>query len=294
MSHALQLLVKWCVVAPVICIAEVVVILFDLIVSRYLVAAAVVGVFWVPAYFVFDAGSRSFFWPTLLLGMLLCGLWEGCPIFTIRDYVARFGLVQSRDDAVSAFTKWSAASFHQSISSGANETLREHVLPPFDFTQATALSPAERLDRCIQRAREISADYPMFDNAPAVPDRGGTPVELDALADSIGTPLPDEYREFLSRCRYLCLADGINIGGLDHNGVLVAEPLWRSDRHRPGRGLLVIGAYWRFGDGDQLMIDLEDPAFPVLLCLHEHGPRLEPFAPSFSLALWRLVYEARD
>jgi len=96
MWQILQVLAKWCIIAPLLCVAEVVVIVFDLVVSRYLVAAAVVGVFWLPAYFVLDAGRRSFFWPPLVLGMLLCGLWEGCPIFTIRDYVAKFGLVQSR------------------------------------------------------------------------------------------------------------------------------------------------------------------------------------------------------
>jgi hypothetical protein len=39
------------------------------------------------------------------------------------------------------------------------------------------------------------------------------------------------------------------------------------------------------------MFDLTDPARPVVAYLHEHGPLFENYAPSFSLALWRLVHE---
>jgi hypothetical protein len=46
--------------------------------------------------------------------------------------------------------------------------------------------------------------------------------------------------------------------------------------------------------GDQLMFDLSKPAQPVVAYLHEHGPRIELFAPSFSLALWRLVSDLED
>ena len=86
----------------------------------------------------------------------------------------------------------------------------------------------------------------------------------------------------------------MNIGGFDHNGVHVAESVWLSDDHMPNRRLLVFGAFWRFADGDQLLIDLDDPTFPVIAYLHEHGPLFERYAPSFSLALWRLVHETED
>jgi hypothetical protein len=53
----------------------------------------------------------------------------------------------------------------------------------------------------------------------------------------------------------------------------------------------VFGHYWRYADGDQLLFDLDDPATPVVAYLHEHGPLYEQYAPSFSLALWRMVNE---
>jgi hypothetical protein len=89
--------------------------------------------------------------------------------------------------------------------------------------------------------------------------------------------------------RYLLLGDGMNIGGLDHDGVHHAEHLWVSTEHAPDVKYLVFGAYWAHADGDQLMFDLSKPTQPIVAYLHEHGPRIEPFAPSFSLALWRLV-----
>ena len=35
------------------------------------------------------------------------------------------------------------------------------------------------------------------------------------------------------------------------------------------------------------------PSPVVVAYLHEHGPLYEGFAPSFSLALWRMVHEGR-
>ena len=93
----LRRLIKWLVVFPLRCIAEVAVLLFDMIVSRYLIAACVVAVFWVPSYLLFGATHSSFSWPTLVLGVVLCGLWEGCQIFAIRDFLAKFGIVSAWD-----------------------------------------------------------------------------------------------------------------------------------------------------------------------------------------------------
>jgi hypothetical protein len=53
----------------------------------------------------------------------------------------------------------------------------------------------------------------------------------------------------------------------------------------------VFANYWPFADGDQLMFDLSDPSHPVVAYLHDYGPLYEAHAPSFSLALWRLVFE---
>jgi hypothetical protein len=53
----------------------------------------------------------------------------------------------------------------------------------------------------------------------------------------------------------------------------------------------MLGDYWRYADGDQLVMPLSGEKNKVFLYLHEHGPNIEEFAPSFSLALWRTAHE---
>jgi hypothetical protein len=170
----------------------------------------------------------------------------------------------------------------------------QEVLPDFDFSEADSLSATERIERSIDLARELAADYPMCDGIPPVSDAAATSNEIDALEADLGVSIPSDLRAFWRCCRYLCLNDGMNIGGFDHNGVHVAESVWLSNDHMPDRRLLVFGAYWRFSDGDQLLIDLDDPTFPVIAYLHEHGPLFERYAPSVSSALWRLVHEIEE
>jgi hypothetical protein len=63
-----------------------------------------------------------------------------------------------------------------------------------------------------------------------------------------------------------------------------------SKNHRAPFRYLVFADYWQYADGDHLMFDLNDEAIPVVAHLHEHW-LIEYFAPSFSLALWRMVHE---
>jgi hypothetical protein len=59
----------------------------------------------------------------------------------------------------------------------------------------------------------------------------------------------------------------------------------------PG-SFLVFGDGWRFADGDQLMFRLDEAGRPVAHYRHEAMlPTVEPFAPPFSRALWRMVSE---
>lgn len=143
------------------------------------------------------------------------------------------------------------------------------VIPEFDFSEAEGFTAAERIDHCITHASQLAADYPMYEGIPPVSQVGATSQEIDALELTVGVSIPLELRSFWTRCRYLCLDDGMNIGGFDHGGVCVAESIWLSLDHLPGRRFLVVGAYWRFADGDQLLIDLDDPSFPVI----RHPPR---------------------
>jgi hypothetical protein len=167
------------------------------------------------------------------------------------------------------------------------------VVPRYDFSAAVALTVDERFARSLDSARRLVAGngYQKFSDFPCVPESGASDDELAKMESKLGRSLPDEYRKFLSQCRYLKIDDGCEIGGLDHNGVYVTEVPWISDEHRPGVKYLVFANYWRFSDGDQLMFDLSDPTQPVVAYLHEHGPLYESYAPSFSLALWRMVHE---
>jgi hypothetical protein len=170
------------------------------------------------------------------------------------------------------------------------------ILPAFDFYRAEALALSERFRICLGRARELAADsgYDQGMDAPCVPSSGASEAELLKMESDLGVQLPTEYRQFLASCRYLKVGDGVEVGGLDHNGLHVTEVPWVSSEHRPGVDYLVFANYWRYADGDQLMFDLTDPGRAVIVYLHEHGPLFEFYAPSFSLALWRLVHETED
>ena len=163
----------------------------------------------------------------------------------------------------------------------------------FDFSEALSLTPEGRLARCV---REMAARHARSGNAdlcdmPPVPVVGATEEELTALEQELGVPLPAEYRAFLSRWRYLGVGPGLAVWGLDHEGLSTGRPCLSTDHPVPGR-FLVFGECWRFADGDQLLFPLDVSSHPVVLYLHEERPpRAEPFAPSFSLAVWRLVFE---
>lgn len=170
------------------------------------------------------------------------------------------------------------------------------ILPEFNFRSAEELPIAERFRICLEQARKIAAEnrYDAYAEAPCVPTVGGSETELTEMESLLGIDLPTEYRQFLSVCRYLKIDDGREVGGLSYDGLYITERPWVSNQHRPGVDYLVFAAYWRYADGDQLMFDMTDPRHLVIAYLHEHGPLFELYAPSFSLALWRLIHETED
>jgi hypothetical protein len=100
-----------------------------------------------------------------------------------------------------------------------------------------ALTVSQRITRSLEKARERVAqnDYQQFSDFPCVPRDGATDSELAQLKDDVGGSLPTEYREFLTRCRYLKINDGCEIGGCAHDGIYVTEVPWVSDQHRQMR-----------------------------------------------------------
>jgi hypothetical protein len=167
------------------------------------------------------------------------------------------------------------------------------VIPAFDFSPAEKLSCAERISVVLNTARSIVAHngYQSLNDFSCVPDSGATSEELAALETELEIPLPIEYRQFLMIARYLKISDGTEIGGLDASGVYVTERPWVSDKHKRDHEYLVFANYWMYADGDQLLIDVSDLNGPVYAYLHEQGGLIEQYAPSFSLAAWRLVHE---
>ena len=165
------------------------------------------------------------------------------------------------------------------------------VIEDFDFTDASVLSAEERIRECVSKVEQRLTDQGLLDifNIPPIPSHGASEEELNGLVLRIGVPLPEEYAWFLRHRRYLIIDDGYQVWGLDHDGVTIGWP-WLSDQHLTGHNYLVFGHYWRYADGDQLLFDLDDPKTPVMAYLHEY-PLIETFAPSFSLALWRMVHE---
>lgn len=160
------------------------------------------------------------------------------------------------------------------------------------WSEALRYTAEERTRRCIERVCELHHTAGTWDvwaslGVPPVPDSGASEAELLALESKLCESLPNEYRAFLALCRYLIVGDGRCVWGFEHNGTSVGWP-WVSDEHRRGTRHLVFADYWHCADGDQLLFEVGDPTGAVFVYEHE-GPRIEPFAPSFSLALWRMV-----
>ena len=166
------------------------------------------------------------------------------------------------------------------------------VVPPFDFGPALRFSPDERMRLCVDRARSLHLAKGQWDlfGLPLIPDTGASEDELRRLESQLGVPLPSEYRAFLGNWRYLVLNDGLQVLGFDHGGVSAGSP-WVSAQHRAGVRYRVFADFWRYADGDQLLLAIDEPGQEVVAYLHEQGPLFEAFAPSFSLAVWRMVEE---
>ncbi len=165
-------------------------------------------------------------------------------------------------------------------------------LKPYDFNAALSLSPTERYKTCVERVEEEYKRNGLgwWENIPMVPPVGASPQELEYLESVLGVPLPIEYFQFLRRWCYLNVeASGLQVWGTKYQGVSMGQP-WVSAGHRATYRYLVFGDYWEYADGDQLMFDLNDKSVPVVVYLHEQN-LIEYFAPSFSLALWRMVNE---
>ncbi len=170
------------------------------------------------------------------------------------------------------------------------------ILPDFDFSPAESMTVAERFSSALEKARSLVEENgcQRLSGFPCVPTQGATAEEISRLEAGLEHPLPVEYREFLEMARYLKIDDGYEIGGMDADGRYVTALLWVSDQHASDTRHLVFADYWAHADGDQMLIDLANPDGPVYVYLHEYEGLIEQYAPSFSLAVWRLVHEYEE
>ncbi|QGJ70594.1 Hypothetical protein PBC10988_22910 [Planctomycetales bacterium 10988] len=167
-----------------------------------------------------------------------------------------------------------------------------HHLPNFNFRLPLSLTLQQRFEICLEKTEsrlEETGQLGLFE-PPAIPDSGASEEEILALESCLQLSLPEEYRQFLKFRRYLILDDGFQIHGLGEVEEGIEYPWLIGKKRSPGK-CLVFADYWAYGDGDYLMFDLTEPGQPVLACLHEYGSMFARYAPSFSLALWRMVHE---
>lgn len=164
-------------------------------------------------------------------------------------------------------------------------------LDSYNFDAAFRLTVEERFQVCIDHVdkRHRESGYSNLARVVPIPPSGLSAQEIGLQEQQFDRRVPGEYAQFLRRWSYLDIGDGLNIWGGSYNGVNIGRP-WISAEHNAPHEYLVFGDYWNYADGDQLMFDLNEPDFPVVLYLHEEA-LIEYFAPSFSLALWRAVDE---
>lgn len=167
------------------------------------------------------------------------------------------------------------------------------VLDDFSFPRE---EPAEMLSCAISKMQLVysKSSYPVVDdNEPIpIPESGCTENELSGLEQSIGTRLPESYKDLLKEYRYLALSDNCSVLGIHKEGEAGYGGPWLSDQHEEGRNWLVVGKYWRFADGDDLLMDIETGA--VYVYLHEYEGKIEFFAKNISAAVYRMVFEVSD
>gem|GEM_PF-4248186 len=88
-SNLLTTAFKW-VLLPIRVVITIAVVLFDTVMSRYLISMIIVGVIWGPLYLIWGLSTNYFIYPSIIIGTCLCGLWDTCKIFTIHSYLPRW------------------------------------------------------------------------------------------------------------------------------------------------------------------------------------------------------------
>jgi len=169
------------------------------------------------------------------------------------------------------------------------------ILPYYDFSIPLALSVEQRFHKSVQLVRDMQKLLEKIDygtDTILIPSTGSSPEEFVQLQTYLGIELPEEYGAFLQKWRSL---------RVDYSEVYGPESgfgPWVSDEHDPLHKYLVVGKCKSFSDGDELLIELDQPEQRVFQYVYEAwvyvdvpGAKIELYAPSFSLAIWRLIHD---
>lgn len=76
--------IGWWLLLPIRLLVEIPLWLFDWFLNRFVIAGLVVGLVWIPLHYLIGLSFNYWYWPTVILGIGLTGLWEGCEMFTLR------------------------------------------------------------------------------------------------------------------------------------------------------------------------------------------------------------------
>ena len=148
------------------------------------------------------------------------------------------------------------------------------------------LSVMERFEQSVAILREYARmEASAWGDTPAPLSLGFSENEIAELERVQGASFAPEVKEFLRCWQRIDGDSGFGFYGPDS---------WMTEESMRGFGdrlYLVIGDYWRYADGDLLIMPTSGEIDKVFLYLHEDGPKIEELAPSFSLALWRMAHE---
>ncbi len=162
----------------------------------------------------------------------------------------------------------------------------ESVLPPYDFSEALALPITERFEQSVAILQKHEQAEMVIRGEVSTPNRPGlSAIEIADLERSQGVSFAPEAKEFFRQWKRAEGGSGLGFHSLDR---------WITDTRLAETAYLIAGDYWRYADGDALIMPLSSETEKVFLYLHEDGPKIEEFAPSFSLALWRMAHDDRD
>ena len=171
----------------------------------------------------------------------------------------------------------------------------DDVDPPsiWEFTiprEVLALPVGERFQRAVKRVQDFhdATGLQRQYSEPLIPASGLSELELRELEAEVGIELPAEYRLFLQSWRYLVIMNGYHVLGVGSPFGFRPGVFTEYDAAGRKRRLLSCGIFDYESGGDSLVLDLDDPAAPAFVWLHDFV-ELRPLAGSFSLALCRMV-----